>query len=170
MKNIKVSNEMHEFLINLSNELNTQNHRATQMPCFFQIQTKEEVPAMEGCGIEAWHYDGSKIETDDEIKETIFEYKEWDKESEDDNAEYNELTEYEIEAILEKIGFCKITYDITDRYENAFLTEKACKEHIRLNSYHYREPIDYLSYATRNPELEMVMKFICELTGGKLHK
>jgi hypothetical protein len=41
---------------------------------------------------------------------------------------------------------------------------KACKKHIECNSHHYNEPVDYLSYASRNPELEMVQKFIMGLT------
>ena len=170
MKTIKVNDEMYEFLMNLSEELNTQNHRCTAMPYFFQIQTKEEVAAAEGCGIEAWYYDGSKIETDEDIRETIFEYKEWDNDSKEDNELYNNLDGGEIEELLEDMGFYKINYELSDKYENAFLTEKACREHIRLNDYHYREPIDYLSFAFRNPELEMVLQFLCELSGSKIHK
>lgn len=170
MKTIEVTDEMYEFLMNLSKELNTQNHRATQMPYFFQIQTKEEVATAEGCGIEAWYYDGSKIETDEEIKETIFEYNEWDNDSKEDNDAYNNLDDYEIEELLEGMGFHKVNYELSEKYENAFLTEKACREHIKANKHHYREPVDYLSYSFRNPELEMVFQFLCELSGGKIHK
>jgi len=52
MRTIKVNDEMYEFLINLSKELNTQDHRCTAMPYFFQVQTKEQVPAADGCGYE----------------------------------------------------------------------------------------------------------------------
>lgn len=93
MKTIEVTDEMYKFLEELSTELNTQNHRCTAMPYFFQVQTK-----------------------------------------------------------------------------NAFLTEKACKEHIKLNKHHYNEPADYLMHAFRNPELEKLMEFICGITKGKLHK
>lgn len=169
MKTIQVTDEMYDYLMKLSSELNTQNHRGTAMPYFFQIQTKEEVPAAEGCSIEAWYYDGSKIETE-EIMETIFEYKEWNMESKEDVDKYNDFDSYEIEEMLEDMGFYKVNYEISEKYENAFLTEKACKEHIQANYYHYREPIDYLSFAFRNPELEMVFKFLCELSGGEIHK
>lgn len=170
MKKIEVSDEMYNFLMELSNELNTQNHRATAMPYFFQIQTKEEVPAADGCGIEAWYQDGSKIEDDDEIKEVVFEYKDWDLDCEDDCIIFGELYDYEIEEIMVQAGWRKINYDTENVYKNAFLTEKACREHIAANNYHYCEPVDYLSHSFRNPELEMVMKFLCELTKGKLHK
>jgi len=65
MKTIEVTDEMYKFLMNLSNELNIQNHRLTAMPYFFQIQTQEQVPAPEDSGTEAWHYDGLIIETDE---------------------------------------------------------------------------------------------------------
>ena len=45
MKIIEIEDEMYEFLMNLSKELNTQDHRGTAMPYFFQIQTKEKVAA-----------------------------------------------------------------------------------------------------------------------------
>jgi hypothetical protein len=141
MKTIEVTDEMYDFLINLSKELNTQDHRATAMPYFYQIQTKEQVAVPEGCGIMAWHQDGSLIETDEEIDTVVFE---WKDES--------------------------VPFEDKEKLENAFLTEKACKKHIELNYYHYCKPVDYLNHAFRNPELEQVLKFICQLTGGELHK
>jgi hypothetical protein len=168
MKTIKVTNEMYKFLMDLSKELNTQDHRCTAMPYFFQVQTKRQVPTMEGCGTEAWNCDGSLIETEDEIRDVIIEYKEWNVEKSE--KLYQELSEYEIEEILEKIGYSKVQYDIIDEYQNSFFTEKACKAHIKSNIHHYNDPVDYLSYASRNSEMENVMKFLCELTNGKLHK
>ncbi len=167
MKKIDVTDEMYEFLMNLSNELNTQDNRATAMPYIFQIETKEQIAVPKGCGSEAWNCDGTLIETEDEIKEAVFEWKEWDEENQDD---YDRLKDYEIEEILEVAGWDKVNYDFTNRYQNAFLTAKSCKEHIVSNSHHYTNPVDYLSHAFRNPELEMVMKFLCELTNGKIHK
>ncbi len=56
-------------------------------------------------------------------------------------------------------------------YHNAFLTKKACREHIEENSQHYTKPVDFLMYAVRNPELEQVIEFLCELTEcEQLHK
>lgn len=170
MKTIEVSDEMYEFLIDLSKELNTQNHRGTAMPYFFQIQTQEQVAVPEGCGTECYHSDGSQIETDDEIQEAIFNYKDWDMDSRQHKKLYSELADWEKEEILENAGWAKGNYDYKEKLENAFLTAKACKEHISLNDYHYNKPVDYLSHAFRNPELEMVLQFVCELTGGKLHK
>ena len=170
MKTIKVTDEMYSFLTDLSKELNTQSHRGTAMPYFFQIQTKEQVSASDGDGTEAWHYDGSLIETEEEIREVILEWKEWDNiNSGEADIIYSKLTDYEKEEILKEAGWCKIWYDSKDHLENAFFTEKACKQHIKCNSHYYNKPVDYLSFASRNNEMEMVMKFLCELTGGKLH-
>lgn len=163
MKTIEVSDEMYEFLMNLSKELTEQDHRGTAMPYIFQIQTQEEVPAIEGNGDEAWFYDGSRIETEEEIINAIAEYK---------GIEIKDVTEseYERERILEKAGYHKINYEMKEVLQNAFLTSRACDEHIKANAYHYNQPVNYLSHSFRNPELETLIKFICGLTGKEIHK
>ena len=167
MKTITVNNEMYEFLMNLSKELNTQDHRGTRMPYFFQVQTQEQIAVPEGCGTEAWCCDGAIIETESEIMDAIIEFKEWSIEYAEKH--YHELDEDEVEETLETAGYRKINYDYRANLENAFLTSKACDEHIRINKHNLNSPSNYLSGAFRNPELEMLMKFLCELTGGKLH-
>jgi len=167
MRIIKISDDIYEQLIQISKELNSQNNRSTAMPYFFQIQTNERIAVPYGCGNEAWNNDGSLIESDEEIKEAIYNYKDWDKENDSD---YELLNDYEREEILTDAGWSKVNYNYEHKYQNAFFTEKACKEHIKLNHYHYHEPVDYLSHAFRNPEMELIMKFLCELTDGKLYK
>jgi len=166
MKTIQVTDEMHDFLINISKELSDQDHRSTAMPYFFQVQTKKRIAVPEGNGIEAWHCDGSLIESDEEIEDAVNEYKDWD----EHNTEFNHLQDYEIENILERAGYRKVNYDYEEVLENTFFTSKACDEYIKKNSHNLSSPINYLSHAFRNPEMEMVAKFLCELTGGKLHK
>ncbi len=163
MKTIEVSDEMHEFLMNLSNELNTQDHRSTAMPYIFQIQTQEKVVAVEGNGNEAWIYDDSEIETEEEITEAIAEYKGL-------SVEDVTTNKYDREQILEEAGYRKINYEMKEVYQNAFLTSKACDEHIKSNNYHYNTPVNYLSHSFRNPELETLLKFLCGLTGKEIHK
>lgn len=170
MKQIEISDEMYDELIALSNELNTQDHRATAMPYFFQIQEEVEIPTSEGCGEEVWVCDGQIcLRTEEDKKAAVFEYKGWDLESKSDNKKFEKLSWIDIENILEE-NYQKHSVTTIHKYHNAFLTEKACKEHIRLNRYHYSNPHDFLQHAFRNPELEMVLKFITGLTGGKLHK
>ena len=170
MKTIEVNDEMYEFLMNLSKELNTQDHRCTATPYFFQIQGKREVAAPDGCGDVVWICDGEVCLRDDEdIKKAVFEYKVWDLDNESDNDNYNSLSDFDIEEILEN-NYRKANVIIENVYKNAFLTEKACKEHIRLNNYHYSDPQDFLTHAFRNPELEKVFEFLCGLTGCTPHK
>lgn len=169
-KIIQVSDEMYKFLMDLSTELNNQDHRCTAMPYFYQIQERKEIPTGEGMGEEVWVCDGEIcLRTEADIKKAIFEYKGWEIESNTDNEKYKALLSYEQDEILENnYRKCCVTSDLT--YKNAFLTEKACKKHIKLNNYHYTNPSDFLNHAFRNPELEQVMEFICNLTGGAAHK
>jgi len=164
-KTIEVSEEMYDFLMLLSKEVNNQNHRATAMPYIFQVETQEEVIAVEGNGNEVWISEDSdsRLDTEEEITNRISEYKE---------IEISEVpTDWlERETILEKMGYRKIYLETKAVYQNAFFTEKACKEHIERTKHHYRDPQCFLSYATRNPELEMIYTFIAELTGGKIYK
>lgn len=169
MKTIEVSDELYDQLIELSKELNTQDNRATASPYIFQIQTKMEVAAYPGNGEQIWYNSDNErtLRTADEIKQYILEYMVEDLEIYGSEA----LTEAEgrfnctdTSEWLECHDFCKYDVDQVENLENAFLTAKACKEHIRLNHYHYREPVDYLTHAFRNPELEMVLGFLKQLT------
>jgi hypothetical protein len=170
MKTINVSDEMYDSLVAISNELNTQNHRCTAMPYFFQIKTEDWEPCPEDQGEEVWFCDGSFLENDKEIKEAVIEYKEWDNLSKKEiENKYKTLKSFEIEEILEK-NYRRVNRIKKEQFQNAFFTEKACLEHIKQNNYHYSNPVDYLTHAFRNPEMELVMKFLSELTGGKIHK
>ena len=166
MKQIEVSDEMYQKLIDLATEMTTQDMRCTAMPHLFQIKTREQVAAPEGNGTEAWHYEGSLIETDEEIEEAVNQYKEWDEHT----TKFNSLEDYEVEEILEAAGYNQVWYDYQDKYQNAFLTAKACKEHIEANHYHYSEPVDYLNHCWRNPEMDLVSDFLCGLVNKKKHK
>ena len=163
MNTISLSDENYEFLMNLSRELNEQDHRGTRMPYFFQVQTKHQIAVPEGNGITAWFNDGSLIETEEEIKEVIEEYQDY-------TVDYALLDDDTKEEILIDAGYSKVSYDYEPRYENAFLTSKACDAHIESNRHNLSSPVNYLSYASRNPELEKLMEILCGLTGGTLHQ
>lgn len=134
MKTIEVSDEMYDNLIELATEMTTQDMRATRMPHMFQIRTKREVAAYEGCGETKW------------INE------------EGDEIEENEEGAREIQVTTEEM------------FQNTFFTAKACQEHIDRNHYHYNEPDVYLNCAWRNPEMEMVSEFLCNLIEGTNHR
>jgi len=103
MKTIEVTDEMHDFLMELSKELTTQDNRCTAMPYFFQIQETVEVPTGDGMGDEeVWVCDGEICLRDEvDIKEAIFEYKEWDLEDKDHQKEYDDLDSYDRDEVLE---------------------------------------------------------------------
>lgn len=174
MKNIEVSDEMYASLMNISKEMNTQDHRCTRMPYFFQVQETKKVPAHDGCGKEVWW----STEHEQELR-NVHDMKEWVCE----NIDYLELAEdintfdiinamndYEVADILTDNGFERFYEEDKEEYSNAFFTSKACDEHIRVNGHNLHNPINYLSYASRNPEMELVSKFLCEISGGKIHK
>jgi hypothetical protein len=169
MKNIQVTDETYEFLMNLSKEIKEQDNRDTASPCFFQVQETIKIPAHSGSGEEVWY--SSEYET--EIR-TDEEKIKWIK----DNPECFENTEYKdvaetidnetdilwVNDALETAGFQVYNEDTMYVYGNAFLTSKACDEHIRANKHNLKNPVNYLSHAYRNEELARLLKFITGLT------
>ena len=163
MKTIQVSDEVHEFLMNLSNEIKTQDNRATRSPYFYQIQEDKEVGVPDGYGEEVWVRDGEVcLRTEEDIKEAVFEWKEWDLNNEEHQRRYESLYSYEIEEILRE-NYRKVNIDITHTYSNCFLTYKAYEAHLRLNGHNLNNPKSFLFHAYRNPEMEMLIKFLSDL-------
>ncbi len=75
----------------------------------------------------------------------------------------------DIEDYKKDLGIEEVHTAVEKTYTNAFFTEKACRKHIEANYYHYNNPVSYLKHAFRNDEMKLVMKFLCELSGGELH-
>lgn len=182
MKNIKVTNKMYKALMELSKEMTSQNMRCTRMPHMFQIRTTEQVAAYSGCGETVWvNEEGDELSTDEEIREFVYQDILENDESiidfDDKEAEklakkkLDEMDDYDLTYFLEEHRNNWHTVEATTekKYQNTFFTAKACEEHIKANDYHYNEPISYLKHAWRNPEMELVSKFLCEISGGKMH-
>lgn len=167
MKTIQVTDEVYNGLMQIATEMNKQDHRATAMPYFFQVATTHKVACNEGNGIEALHFDGTLIETKEEKIETIIDSGQYPGYTKKDLIGFSEGV---LDGFLIDLGFTKVYYEIQQRLENAFFTEKACKHYIATNSHNLRNPQDFLTHAHRNPEFELVSKFLVELAGGKLHK
>ena len=75
MKTIEITDEMYNALMEISKELNTQNHRCTAMPYMIQLSEKKEVAAYEGCGETYWFgNEGEKLYTEDDENEVIKEH------------------------------------------------------------------------------------------------
>jgi hypothetical protein len=168
MKTIEISDEMYEKLIALSNQMNSQDHRATAMPYIFQVRETKKVYGVDS----EFSFDGfiwvsdecSEISAQSDIKSMIEAL-----ENNEVDFDKENTSESDLEILMEENGYHKIYYKNEEVYSNAFLTEKSCKEHIQANLHHYKNPVDYLSYAFRNPDMELISKFLCELTGGKIH-
>ena len=65
----------------------------------------------------------------------------------------------DIKKVIEELNSNQIEYV----FNNSFLTEKACREHIECNRHHYRNPVDYLNYAFRNPEMEKLLRILSKI-------
>ena len=182
MKTIKVTDEMYEALMAISKEMNSQDHQSTRMPYLFHIAEEVLEPTCEGCGTPVWvHIDGDKLRTENEIIEYIAEYKFWEDDDFmpdapddvrilDSTAKATEMYESdEYETYLESEDFTLYNEEPRTRYSNGFFTEKACQEHIARNNYHYHNASACLIDAFRNPEMETVSKFLCEISGGEIH-
>ena len=156
-----------KFLKELKHELNTQDNRITANPRFYQIQHDRFVASFDGDGnffeavcdgesLGIYTYDDEGLE---ELKDVLL--ADYDEEYSEDVEEINSLK-------LEKLDNDSLNLkcyggDYEHVYVNAFLTERACKEHIEANRHHYQNPVDYLSYGFRNPELEKVLEILSKI-------
>lgn len=179
MKTIEVSDEMYNQLIALATEMTTQDPRCTRMPHMFQIQTRYKVYDWGLNGDTKCYINGeTEIETCEELIDLLKDYdieypsdieKMWEDNwwsSDDEKFEGKDLNEF-IGEVLPDLKECSYSWNY--KYENTFFTAKACKEHIESNHYHYNDPKDYLNHAWRNPEMELVTKFLCGLVGKEMH-
>lgn len=175
MKTIQVSDEMYEFLTDLSVELNLQDNRCTASPYFFQVREIKEVAAHKGSGIEVLYSSEheKELRTDEEkvawIKEHEDSFFETPFEDEAREVGHHTMT-HELDEMLIELGFEEFYVEDMPVFSNTFLTSKACDEHIRVNGHNLRHPSNYLSHAFRNPELEKVLEFLRGITNDKPHK
>lgn len=158
MRTINIPDELYDKLLDLANEMTTQNERSTAKPYFYQVmETKKEFILSPGYGEDAW-FDGESILSMQDLEDR------WnDEKPENEPFDYYKLME-ENDNIIEG--------SVTERKElsNCFLTEKSIKQHIQNNMYHYENPVDYLNHAFRNPDLELVWEFIQFINQNKLEK
>jgi hypothetical protein len=165
--NIEISKEDLEFLKDLQHELNTQDNDETADPLYWGVLEEKEEYVPEGCGEpRISHDDGSWTleEAVESVNEVINEY---DQDTQDalkevwkDDAE--DVCNFMRETL--KWDFCDVYYvekvDRISNYSGAFLTKRACKQHIEKNHYHYDNPRTYAMCAYRNYELERLLKIL----------
>jgi len=162
MKTINVTDEMYESLMIISNQLNSQSHRCTRMPYMIQVSKKIEVSAYEGQGEEFWFCDeGRKLESQSDIDNVIKEYIHDNPDNIYGN-DFEEIDEFDYSAILEELDYRKHNVTDQDELSDFFFTEKGLRNY-------YGDKVDTFLTASSNPELKVIMKFLCEISGGKLH-
>ena len=80
--------------------------------------------------------------------------------------DWAEEDSWDFEHYMEReFGFQK--YYMKERWEDKgeFFTIKAAQEHIQRNSYHYKEPRDYVVHAWRNPETLRLFEILGRISG-----
>lgn len=154
-----------EFLKDLQREIKTQDDDCQADPRFWVVgETKRQ------WGISPDFAEGSALIDGDEggaVAESIEEAIKYIQENNEDyfdNKFSDEDFEYifdidELVTLLELKGFdtysCNYYRDEHTVVEDTFfLTKRACKQHIKLNDYHYNKPHTYAMTAWRSPEYE----------------
>jgi len=136
-------------LKDIGNKLNTQDNRSTAFPLFVVQSLKKQYVDR------SWDWEHAERKEDwnsgdlcnkCQLKE--LHGKNLPKYCEDCDADlfvyYNEEYEFDLQA-------------------GVFLTEHACKEHIKYNGYHYHRPRIYAISAWRNDEMQSIMKILSVL-------
>lgn len=178
MKTIEVSDEMYKQLIDLANEMTTQDPRGTRMPHLFQIRDWKKVYDSNLNGdVKIWiDYSGDPIEVEtlgdflDYLENRDINYKKeeieelWRKAKEEFDFELEDWIDENCPNLKEN------SYSKESVYINSFLTAKAAQDHLDRNYYHYHQDADvYLNHAWRNPEAELITDFLCGLVGKEKH-
>lgn len=172
MKTIEVTDGMYESLTKLATEMLEQDPRSTRMPHLFQIRDWKRVYD--------WNLNGDFqcwISSDGEF--TVIETVEGFKEhlellgiEEPENLEELWEDKYDLQDWIEENcdELTECSYSMEPVYSNSFLTAKAAQAHLDSNYYHYHKDADvYLNHAWRNPEAELVSKFLCGLISKEIH-
>jgi hypothetical protein len=170
MKTIEVTDEVYAKLIELANEVTTQDPRGTSMPHIFQIRDWKKVYDWGLNGeTQIWVGDyETEIETIDQLREYLGD----NSITIPDNLEEIWADKYDLDYwVMENCPDLKeCSYSFEPVYVNAFLTAKAAQEHLDKNYYHYHANADvYLNHAWRNPQAVLVTEFICGLVGKEMY-
>jgi len=150
---VELKQETYDFIKNLVHEIETQDNRSTRLPILYVIkETTREYGIEEDYGAEGFEWvKDSETYTWDEVVESVRE------QIEDDSFDVTEE-----DASME--GFKKVFYRNIERLShNFFFTEKAAKEHLRINGHNLTKPQDYVIHSFRNDEIESVIEAMKEI-------
>ena len=178
-----LSQEDKDFIKNLSNEMNTQDTRCTAQPYALVIRNKtRQIRDFNNCENKGVYWDEYEYDGFEEFKEAFERYYLEDSETNeavdfirehikdiDDLKNYEHKLNRLFDLDINAFGYEDVMTADSSKgmYEgNFFLTEKACKEHIEQNSYHFREPDTYGIHLTRNSEMEQLIKIVHKLASN----
>ena len=137
----KLTAEDIEFLIDLRDELNTQDTVCQADPRFWVVLTHENETCWEGNA-------------------------EWFDIVRDSDGQCIGRAPYEDET--QGLSFVPMRERERIAENTMFLTLRECKEHIKANHYHYKDPISYAMTAWRSPQVEKLWKILQEVDWGRL--
>lgn len=171
MCKIEIPQEDYDFLKELQHELNTQETDGQADPIYWSVMEKHEVLSRSAFSSPRVPFDDGAY-TYEELLELVKEnIEDYDQEIRDEWQ--NDIDQEDIEEVAkfacERMGFDNINYDdiyyVEDEdrvsmFSGAFLTKRACLQHIETNKYHYTEPHSYANTAYRNYELERLLKIL----------
>lgn len=176
---------MHEdiqFLVELQQELNTQEHDCQATPRFWAIMDYKKVPGHEDYDsgdYEYFHNDGEHVVFDNfnDLKEFIEEYYEFEIDEElkellsDENEDFEQLWEY-VKDNLNDEGYFDSVFVKEEEFivpNTMFLTKEEAKTHLKLNHYHYTSKAHtYAMTAWRAPKVERLFKILSEFNFDSL--
>jgi hypothetical protein len=167
-----------KFIKNLSNEMNTQDTRATAQPYGLVIGQKNTVVTDWDCGDK---YNIHRGESDYETYEAFMESLTEDGYEVDsniikflkENCEDISDLKYHESKISDIIGdsFSVMAVKEVEDFSpnnyggNFFLTEKSAFEYVKRNSHNLNKPFTYGIHLCRNPEMQRLVEIIHKLAG-----
>lgn len=166
MKTIQVSDEMYDFLMETSFELNTQDNRHTDTP-IFRIYENRKIERGEGRGEyeERLDYEGAEDNYCAKCQQVL----------EDNDYDFDKLPD-----IYSDECDCRYTTGATWHFDKelvpsasdydgvAFLTEAAAEQYRKNNDYHFESKgVVYAESAFRNWELKNIISFLQSLNPPK---
>jgi hypothetical protein len=171
--------EAQAFLVNLFKDIKEQDNRCTASPYYYQIRDMRRVwrgtdggehrSWVESCGdeLEAGSWYGHTKEETEYLKDHFEIEDDTDKESEG-YKEYEYLSDdyHAFEKFMQERDFTLQTYDYEPVYHGCFLTEKAAKQFLKSNNYHYGdEATTYVRHFWRNNEMKNLLIAAATMAG-----
>lgn len=163
-----------QFLKELQNELNTQEHDFQAAPRFWAIMDYRKVPGHEDYDsgeYEYYHNDGDHVafHSFEELKEFIEEY--YEDEIDDEvrwylsEGDFDFLWQYIIDNMNDN-GYFGSVFVKEEEFivpNTMFLTKEEAKRHLELNHHHYTSKAHtYAMTAWRAPKVERLLKILNE--------